>query len=309
MAIFVITNCTNRKRRSDETVRPNGLRAIRNVGQLAEAWTRKLQSSTQRIPICTLYQGRTFSDSKQVAEHCGARLHVVSAGLGYVDCEQLAPRYEFTITDGQGSIREWLIERNSHVTDWWLALNSQLGQHNPISNHINRSGANDVFILALPSTYFELIASDLAQVQAGRTEALRILTSTAGIRTLPEHLRRQAMPYDDRLDGLPPYSGTRGDFPQRAMRHFVEQLNGHRKPTSIGIESVLKALALGKRKVIPQRTKMNDNQIIHLIESNWTLAGGRASRLLRVLRDTELVACEQSRFSSLWRKVHAQRNS
>jgi hypothetical protein len=114
------------------------------------------------------------------------------------------------------------------------------------------------------------------------------------------------MPYDQRLDSICSYKGTRGDFPQRALLHFVKKLNGHFFEATISTEMVRNVMIAGKTIQLPKRKKLDNSQISQIIESNWLSSGGRATQLLRVLRDKELVACEQSRFSSLWREVQTK---
>lgn len=242
-------------------------------------------------------------DAKFVTKLCNGEFKVVSAGLGLVSGGTLVPNYQLTVVDGEGSIRQWLVQHNHSPRDWWSALNSALGKTAPISTLINDASVDDLFLIALPSTYIELIAEDIALVRTQMLERVRIFTSTSGVVLIPKRISQCVMPYDDRLEGLKGYSGTRSDFPQRAMRHFVERLQAHKLGLTSGVNAVRETMAHSLGKQIPKRTKLDDREISRLIAANWVATGGRASRLLRVLRDDNLVACEQSRFSSLWRQV------
>jgi len=60
------------------------------------------------------------------------------------------------------------------------------------------------------------------------------------------------------------------------------------------------------RRTIPLRQKRTDEQIIALLRQSWTSYAGSSTRLHRYLRDEALVACEQSRFRTLWRQLLAE---
>lgn len=305
MAIYIITNCTSRKRSAAPPVTlrpPKG----KSIAACAESWVTQLAGAKTLVAATELYVGRSVVDAKSVAWVCGGELMVVSAGLGLIGGQSLVPNYQLTVANGGGSIRPWLIRNNYQPEHWWAALNSAIGNLAPVSSRINGSFSEDVFLIALPSTYIGLIAEDLARVQPGKAHRVRFFTSANGVSLLPKPLLQSAMPYDDRLEGVGGYAGTRSDFPQRAMRHFVEELQAHGSSVSAGSEAVCRIMAASRRKEIPRRTKLDDSEISKLIAANWVASGGSASRLLRVLRDDKLVACEQSRFSSLWRQVRDQ---
>lgn len=277
--------------------------SVQSIEALAESWARQLVRAKSQSVAADLYVGRSVADAKLVANLCPGELMIVSAGLGLIVGKTIVPNYQLTVVDGVGSIRPWLIRNNYQSGQWWSALNSALGNVAPISARISEARPNDLFLIALPSTYIELISNDFSQVQPEKAANVRIFTSTAGVNLLPKHLTQCAMPYDDRLEGIGGYSGTRSDFPQRAMRHFVERLQAHGLGAADGAHAVRMAMASSRGKQIPRRTRLDDGEISKLIAANWTATGGSASRLLRVLRDDNLVACEQSRFSSLWRQV------
>ena len=100
------------------------------------------------------------------------------------------------------------------------------------------------------------------------------------------------MPYDDRLESVDGYSGTRADFPQRAMRHFVERLEAQKLSLTNAHEAVTRSLR-----------RYSNQEITRLIREQWETADGRSTTLLRYLRDEAFVSCEQSRFAQLFRSV------
>jgi len=152
-----------------------------------------------------------------------------------------------------------------------------------------------------------MVAADLAQCAAQDLERVRLFTSPAGQAALPEVVAASAMPYDERLESLPTYAGTRADFPQRALRHFVEQLDGHHLSMPAARRAVDEVLSTCARRLVARRVRTDDEGIRILIRTHWAKCEGQSSRLLRSLRVEAQVACEQGRFAQLWREVRDER--
>jgi thymidylate synthase len=117
------------------------------------------------------------------------------------------------------------------------------------------------------------------------------------------------MPYDERLEGIANHGGTRSDFPQRALKHFVAHLHAQELSVADATSQVCAAMSASFKPIIPKRMKTPDEQIAELIRTNWSHCEGSASKLLRFLRDDANVACEQSRFSGIWREIKEERSS
>ena len=119
------------------------------------------------------------------------------------------------------------------------------------------------------------------------------------------------MPYDDRLDGVKSeMKGTRSDFPQRAARHFVNSIwtNSKRANYENHAQLVEEALRkMGRPTPIPERVRLNDNQIEQLMIELWDYADGKVGRMLRILRDEKKVACEQKRCSEIFKRAKNRR--
>jgi hypothetical protein len=52
--------------------------------------------------------------------------------------------------------------------------------------------------------------------------------------------------------------------------------------------------------------RVTDEEIVVLIREHWSAAQAQSTRMLRLLRDDLGVACEQGRFSRLFRRVRSQ---
>jgi hypothetical protein len=246
------------------------------------------------------YGGRTFREAVAASQSLGADLHVISAGLGLVHARDEIPNYNLTVSEGNGSIAGWLEKKNKSSADWWESLNHSLGKPYPIVRLTKKSRG---VILALPSTYLEMISAELLMMSDPQREKLLIITSHAGQQKIHPDLRLRCLPYDERLDGANKYKGTRNDFPQRALKHLVDGIDFQ----SLSIGSIQKAvldfLEKHSKPTLPARAKLDDHQIKQLIRKNWPNYLGKRNSLHRFLRDVALVACEQKRFGILWNQV------
>ncbi len=303
MQYSVITNCSSRKRDTGVPALVPVLSSTTSIAELVKSWIDQVQQCQVRAAPLDLYQGRAFTECRVATRLTSADFYVVSAGLGLVHANDLVPNYSLTISEGIGSLQKWLSARNADSTEWWTGLCHALGTPTPLSGLINAQSQNSQQLIALPSAYLEMVAPDLALVQNSRLQNLRIFTSNAGAKTLPIKLQSAVMPYDERLEGIANHNGTRSDFPQRALKHFVAHLQGHELSLGAAKEMVQVAMAASVKPTIPLRVKAPDELIIELIRAHWDHHEGSASKLLRFLRDDAKVACEQSRFSGIWRKV------
>jgi len=168
---------------------------------------------------------------------------------------------------------------------------------------LSRLATHSSVFLALPATYLRLVREDLAAIPPTARKRVRIFTSEAGRAEIPDLVASCVMPYDDRLETVSGFDGTRADFPQRALRHFVERLRGHELSAADGRSAVVASLSGQLRRELPQRVRMSDDDIRALIRARWEDCGGSSTRLLRYLRDDALVSCEQGRFRALWQSL------
>ncbi|MFT3857682.1 MAG: hypothetical protein QM742_09360 [Aquabacterium sp.] len=301
----VITNCTSRKLKQGLAVSLSAKDLKLSVDAAASKWANKVLEAKHRVAAVDLYQGRSFSDAKAVTALLQGQLHVVSAGLGLVHGNAQVPHYNLTISNGTGSIRSLLTREGATPAIWWHTLTQRLPQSQSLHELISGDAATTT-LLALPSTYLAMVADDLDQLSRQQLAKVRIFTSSSSLSLLPAKLQEVCMPYDERLEGHTRYAGTRADFPQRAMRHFVQELGAQAFSLEAANGAVNKALARLRKPALPERTRCSDDEIIRLLKKNWSQHGGYQAPLLRFLRDDALVSCEQSRFASLWREAKAQ---
>lgn len=301
----IVTNCTSRKRVAGAVARVKPSELQGTPREMAACWLAVIAKTLPVMKVGDLYLGRAMSESRAVASGLAGSLHVVSAGLGLAARDADGPTYDLTVVQGAGSIASALAKAGCGPADWWRALNALKGTPLPLSRHINEAERTK-FLVALPSAYICMLEYDLEELSASALDRICIFTSRAGAGMLASRLQRCVMGYDERLEGHKRYAGTRSDFPQRAMRHFVEELDGQLLDVESANDAVERAMAQLKQPVIPRRVRKTDEEVIELIRSEWVAHKGSSTRLHRYLRDTALVACEQSRFRGLWRQVKAE---
>ena len=264
----------------------------------ASRWREALAEQCVRTPAHALYVGRSFSEAKLAAAFADANLYVISAGLGVISAKDEVPSYDLTAAGSDGGLNAALAVHSAGPADWWDVLCEGRGLA-----HLINVNARSPVLLALPCTYVQMIAADLGRLSEADLMRVRLFTSPPGRAELPAAVVGSLMPYDERLESVPTYAGTRADFPQRALRHFVERLQGHRMSLSAGRRAVDKALSTFTIRQIAQGARMNDQQVRQLIRNQWEACDGRRTRLLRFFRDDAKVACEEGRFGKLWREV------
>lgn len=298
---IVITNCTARKKAGMPIVpfAPKG----DCIHQIAEHWRTSLAAQSSRVQAGRLYVGRSINEARKVSQVIGARLFIVSAGIGLVESDEPIPGYDISASGRGTELALTLARIGVSKSGWWQLLTSEKG-----FRWLLRENPEAIVLISLPSEYLDMVLGDLGAVPSGDLSRLRIFTSPAGrkkIRTVPG---LTALPYDERLESITGYAGTRSDFPQRALKHFVAELNGHLLPIDEASSAVAASLCGFVCKAVPQRRRLEDGEIRRLIREARESVGENSAKLLRHLRDTELVACEQGRFSRLRRQVEAETN-
>lgn len=293
----IVTNCTARKRGRDTVLVMTPDLIGTTLPDTVANWLVALSMSSALRPAQDLYGGRSIAEARLAAKHADASLFFVSAGIGIVHAEALVPAYDLTPAQASGGLATALNTHRASPADWWHYL-SRAGLSRLVREH-----ADQQVLIALPSTYMKMLARDLAEMRPEDATRMRIFTSPAGADEVPASLRVAVLPYDERLESVTAYSGTRADFPQRAMRHYIESLDASRASIEEGRQLVENSLSAYGLRQIPHRQRLDDRHIKALIVRRWDSCDGRSSALLRALRDEELVACEQSRFAKIWHEV------
>lgn len=295
---IIITNCTARKRRGSDAIAWRQQFLGDDLKETSRRWRRELRAHLPKMRAQDMYVGRSIAEAKWVAEALQAPLFVVSAGLGLINSTDEVAPYDLTASGSQSALHGALRLFGATTPEWWELLCDGRGIFELVLQH-----PSAIVLAALPANYVEMVSSDLQKCSQAQLSRIRLFTSQPGRRILPASLAGIAMPYDVRLESTPNYAGTQADFPQRAMRHFVECINAHSLPATGACIAVKGALARCKKPQVVDRVRADDAAIKTLLRSQWNATGGRSSILLRYLRDDARVACEQSRFAQLWREI------
>ncbi len=300
MKHLVLAPCSRRKRLAPEP----GLRAAdlkpAPILDLAKAWAARVRGAASRMAAGELYSGRGLVEARRAAAAVGADLRIVSAGLGLVDFRAAVPAYSLTVAGGDPDSITRKVESEFAPGDWWRALLGALdAPEGAVSDLLSRR--RGLAILALPSTYLELLMDELRAMSADVLSRVRIVGPPRG--SVPAELAHVWMPYDARFDGAgSPNPGTRGDFAQRVARHFTEEIV-RRAPDATPadhaqmVERYLEPLVPSRH---PQRVAGSDAELIAVIRELLPRSGGRSGETLRLLRRHAGRACEQGRFRRLF---------
>lgn len=307
MEIAIISTCTNRKRNSKNSrLCASNLRKGDMQSVLTE-WENLINDENNRLPACDLYCGRGFSEIRKTVVKNDLKHWIISAGLGLIDSSSSIPSYSLTITSSAADNIATKISPSSHFhpAKWWMELNKKLkGSATPLCDLINNQ-EDTVFIFSLSSAYLHLISEDLLQLPSNNQSRVR-LTGICNLKFLPETLKHLWMPYDERFDGPKSLNpGTRSDFPQRVTRHFIEEVlpKAPRALPQEHAELVSEFLSTMPPPPKIKRTSMTDEGIRKTIKRRWNDANGSGTKMLRILRDKENIACEQGRFADLFKQV------
>ena len=301
----LLVPCTSRKKVTpDQFSRAVSLNKSQQ-SDIETAWIKRLEKLPEQCEARKLYCGRGFQLGLRAAHVSGAPLYIVSAGLGLVSAEATVPTYGITVSGkGEDSLGN-CVTGHLNPENWWSSVSR--GPYSTEISKIIRSTDHGHVVIALSQPYAQMLAPSLLSLSASSISRLRILGSNLA-RLLPPRLAECVMPYDERLEAI--FPGTRSDFAQRALLHFVSvglshvpfgDLNAHR-------EWVSSILSGKKTPIRKSRNRLADEEILKLICQHLPKKTG-VGRLLRILRDEEGVACEQARFSRLYQKAINERIS
>lgn len=245
-----------------------------------------------------LYGGRAFGLARKAAKRADSQFYVISAGLGLVDGQTSAPAYGLTVSRGASESIHAKAVGAFTPSRWFEEM--MAGALSRDWNNVFEQGSGEVLI-ALTRPYAEMVGPGLAQLPQRHQNRLRLFG--AGLSsTLPKSLHSALAPYDDRLDTL--FPGTRSDFAQRALLHYVDHVAQTGADRAAAYTRVLESLAAVEMPARPVRRGANDGDLLTLIKTRLSPTAS-ASRLLRQLRDDDGIACEQRRFARLFRQAQA----
>ena len=307
----LVVGCTNRKRYPPELALTASSLELGPQTHLQAQWRKRLSRHHPRVRAEDLYCGRAFTEAVAAAGKFAGPLWIVSAGLGLVGSSDAVPSYDLTITPtADESIQRRLLSDGFSQDAWWRTVNRGSRTPAPLSTLIHGELKHrPLMVLAISTQYLHLVAADLRTLSSDTLGRIRVLTRWR----LPPalgHLAPASIVYGDKLDGPDsPLPGTIGDFAPRTARHFAEQIWSHAPGADARGHQRLVNRNLRRlgRPAKPARTRKSDSEILRLIHTFWRRVDGRSGRMLRFLRDEQMVACEQGRFRRLFHLAASQR--
>ena len=304
-SVAVITNCTNRKRGNNNKELCVSALTGHTVEDVVDQWVGRISCAPEKQRAIDLYCGRTITEAKQAADIAGGRLFILSAGLGLVNRQARIPNYDLSVTgNSDANILQHLSHELLSPEDWWSLLTRRLGQEQPLKQLLE-SSLDLTVILSISHVYLEMLSNEIISLKPGLRRRLRILCHYTEEKIRPDVID-SVMPYDARFDGPDsPRPGTKSDFAQRAAFHFVSEVlsqnpRGSAEEHRTTVEQFLRD---ARQPVRHNRRKVEDFQVKQMIKTYWSDVDGASGKMLRLLRDREQVACEQSRFRLLFNQV------
>ena len=304
MNVLVVTTCSNRKRRSHlPSLTAAGLHTG-SVDEVVSNWIILLQKAEKTVKLTDLYCGRGFQVALETAR-APENLYIISAGIGLNLASSYAPSYSLTVTRGKTDCVLDKLTPYVREEKWWEVLTKSLGQPKPFYK-MAKDNTESIICIACSSMYLSMIQNDLIELPLDFRNRFRLF-GPQNTQRLDPVIRSMIMPYDQSFDGPDsPIPGTKSDLAQRALQHFIFNV----LPMSLSISNPEDHAQIVKSELFdlrtpynPMRTKCSDDGIIKIIYKSYDSVGGNSSRMLRMLRDQYGVACEQGRFSKLFRSV------
>ena len=298
----VVTICTRRKK--SRAPLPATAVSLPKATQedVQAAWIGRLQTLPPVMRADSYYAGRGFAIARDVAEKLAGKLYVASAGLGLVPGEREVPSYGMTVSGTGPDAISKRVAGQFEAATWFAAMLS--GSYSDQWTDVFAQGDGRVLV-ALTRTYAEMVGEELAALPARMRSRLRIFGSSLD-EILPKSLTQNISPHDDRLDAVIP--GTKADFPQRALLHFVQIVGDARGDCLSDYALITKSLKRVKAPERPVRPRCSDQELLQLIASHLKEQSGIA-RVLRAVRHDSGIACEQSRVTRLYRAAVRQVSS
>ena len=298
--VHVIVTCANRKSRPIPAHLQLGQVTGRTPVQRGRRWISRL-ARTEDVPqvaALELYAGEHWSVARGFAalHRPGEviRLWACSAGYGLIPAEAPLKPYHATLTPGQADSVPGL------PASWWSLLSEWPGPAPEHPRTIHALVAADpaaVFMIVLSKSYLRACGADIASARESITDPDRLFIVSAGARAEGD-LATSIVPADARLQAR--FSGTRRALNARiAANLLAEGIRGKDEAAAY------LARLLAAQPPIPRydRKKQSDREILDLIARRLAQAPATSAyRLLREFRDAGL-ACEQRRFSQLYRQV------
>jgi len=301
-AINLITNCAATKRSNIGD--PVQLRDY--SGTLLQRfgwWRRAIDRQQELVPARDCYAGGSWAQvvAAESSLNGKSKLWAVSAGLGLIPADLKIPNYSATFTSNDP---DSVASDRAGRSDWWDLLVKWGQEKRGIGSVSDLARANPkaAILMAISSTYLEVIKNDLIAAQESLASRDNLLVISAGAKPIPE-LGTSLLPISARFEHL--VGGARTSLNTRMLRFIVEKHGsdclGATKIAKV-IESTAQTL---KAPRTYDRSRLSDKEVSNFIRDHIKrVSSPSASALLRLLRDRGL-ACERKRFGRIFQIIQS----
>ena len=298
MSSLILSNCTSKKWAKLEKIFPDqDLFELDNPDQFIESWFYQINQSANKNRAIEVYKGRTVTEIIHAKKIINAKIFFLSAGLGLVAEDDLIPSYDLTISSGTNSLKPLLETWSINEGTW----GKKLLQHSNLE-HIFQNYQGEIFI-ALPHSYLKMFLPIIENLSTSITNRFRLFLHPTSYKILPDIIKKSYIPYTYKIESTP-FSGTKVDYCQRCLHHFIKYIYQPNQDLDSSISAVENFLStIPDAPEQSKRQRVSDSEIIKFILEGWETCEGRSLKLLRYIRDEKQVACEQSRFKNLWRET------
>jgi hypothetical protein len=304
----VVVTCTKRKRHAIPSALRLGRVSADDLETRCLEWIHRLESTRcDRFPALDLYAGEHWQTARTLSETgAGATVSVISAGYGFVPLEATLKPYAATFSGHEPDAVVMHLPSEQHNgarSQWWEMLSRWQGPNHGSPRSIAdlaRRHPNRPLMIVASEPYLRACAADLVRAREGLADADLMLIISTGAR-LTGQLSEHLLPADARLQHI--LGGTRQALNVRIARLLLAaegQLFGSLRRAQRALTQKLVNLPPLRRY---DRMTRRDSEIREFIASQLRNdPSTRPHPLLRLLRDRGF-ACEQARFSSLYREV------
>jgi len=305
MKIAIITNCSKRKKqKAQQSLMAMNLKKD-SIEHVSNEWSEKVKASTRHTLVARdQYVGRSFKEVKKIEQIQNFDWHIISAGLGLISSENEIPSYDLTISSGSSNSIVQKFNCNSGICDWWKKINEKFNHESfPIAKLINKN-KDTLFLFSLTKSYFNLISSEFSKI---KDKSKIRLFGFRDSNNLDLSVKNYFLPYDSSIFDGPDSenNGIKNDYPRRVMRHYVEKILSQINRPNLEQESKLVEEYLSNKtpQKILKNKKYSDAFIIEKIKDYKREAYPTHRILLKHFRHDLNIACEESRFKTLFREV------
>ena len=297
--INVVVSCTERKSEPAEPfLCARELTRLDFDARIAD-WIERLALAREasRLPARELYQGEHWAVARELAKQENVALWVASAGHGLISVNQEVASYQATFAAGHDdsvALSRSQSECDDQRAKWWAEI--QNGKQNRVTVEFLASQAP--VLVAASRPYLAAMEGELLTAASARPG--KVILATVG--PVPPKLRQLCSQGSGRLRGV--LNGSMQSVNVRLAEAIVKAADGG----DITLDSAIRETKRLMKEAPPlerfSRQLLSDEQVSACIVKHLVPEVGPSCSVLHRQLRNEGMACEQSRFSRLYKSVN-----